>query len=288
MNRTVAPSSTQTASTEESIHTVGFSVVIPYFRGSQFISKALASVKKSLAAVALPSEIIVVDDSPHDAQLPGLVGNGPVRLIVNESNRGIAASRNAGLAASRYEYVHFLDQDDEVAPNFYQEAYRFLGQGSEAVLFNAVIRKNDGSRVWFRPAFRLILRCWLTDKRAIKYGIITKTIGQLVFKKNIAVPFIESEFQGADDLFAYARLLRDRKDHLAYCAEPLLVYLDHGANYSYSADFEKSLALSVSRYAAEKTSIPAKRQLTSDNILPRTVAARALFWTARMCLVRRR
>lgn len=288
MNRAAPASSTLVVPAEESVYPFGFSVVIPYFLGSQFIAKALVSVRRALAAVDLPSEIIVIDDSPHDAQLPGLIGAGSVRLLLNGSNRGIAASRNAGLAAARYEYVHFLDQDDEVAPEFYREANRFLGQGNVAVLFNAIIRKNGRSTVWFRPAFRLILRCGLTDMRAIKYGIITKTIGQVVFRKNIAVPFIESEFQGADDLFAYARLLRDRKDKLAYCSQPLLVYCDHGANYSYSADFEKSLSLSVSRYAAEKPSVKATRRLTSDNILPRTVAARVLFWIARACIVRRR
>lgn len=263
-------------------------MVIPYFRGSQYIAKALASVRNSLARVDLPSEIIVVDDSPHDALLPGLVGEGPIRLLLNETNRGIAASRNAGLAASRYGFVHFLDQDDEVAPDFYPAAKRLFGRGSEAVLFNAIIRKKDRATVWYRPPFRFILRTWLTDRRAIKYGIITKTIGQLVFRKSIAVPFIESEFQGADDLFAYARLLRDRKDELAYCAEPLLIYCDHGANYSYSADFEKSLALSVARYAAERPLLKASRRLTADNILPRTLAARILFRLARTVVVRRR
>jgi glycosyltransferase involved in cell wall biosynthesis len=93
-------------------------VIIPAFDRAGFIRDALDSV----AAQTWPAfEIIVVDDGSTDGTAdvveawarahPALA----VRLL-RQANRGVAAARNAGVAAARGEYLYFLDSDDLIHP----------------------------------------------------------------------------------------------------------------------------------------------------------------------------
>jgi glycosyltransferase involved in cell wall biosynthesis len=84
------------------------SVVIPAFNAEEFIGNALESV---LAGTCLPAEIIVVDDGSSDRTVEIARSYG-VRTIVQTSNGGPSAARNAGVAATRQPWIAFLDADD--------------------------------------------------------------------------------------------------------------------------------------------------------------------------------
>ena len=258
----------------------GLSVVIPYYWGASHLERTLASVQAALARTPVAYEVLIVDDSPNDPRLAELVDAGEVRLIRNATNLGIAAARNAGLRAARYDTLHFLDQDDEISPLFYVETLRRLTPRCCAVLTNASIVKNGRSHIYFRPLFGGFLRWWLTDFRALKYHIYIKTMGQLVLSRNVAAPFVEIEEQGSDDQFAFARLLKTAKSRLKYHPHPLLIYHDHGENYSYSADFDRSLAQGLLSHLGSAEAVRALSHLSW--------AERAVGWVARKCCVRPR
>ena len=90
--------------------TVG--VVITTYNHARFLGEALESV---FAQTRRPDVVLVLDDGSTDdpaavtARFPG------VRLIRQE-NRGLAAARNAGLAALDTSFVVFLDADDRLGP----------------------------------------------------------------------------------------------------------------------------------------------------------------------------
>ena len=270
------------AANEEPISAIppGLSVVIPYYWGASHLERTLASVQAALARIPVAHEILVVDDSPNDPRLADLVDFGEVRLIRNATNLGIAAARNAGLRAARFDTLHFLDQDDEIAPLFYAETLRQFSPQCDAVLTNASIVKNGRAHVYLRPAFNLFFRLWLTDIRALKYHVYIKTMGQLVLNRSTAAPFVEVEEQGSDDQFAFARLLKTAKPRLKYLPQPLLVYHDHGENYSYSADFDRSLSQGLLSHLGSAEAVRALSHLSW--------AERAVGWVARKCCVRPR
>ncbi len=84
------------------------SVVIPVFNGARFLAACLDSV----AAQSYERlEVVVVDDGSTDGGLAAARGRAGVRVL-RQANRGVAAARNAGVAASSGELVAFLDQDD--------------------------------------------------------------------------------------------------------------------------------------------------------------------------------
>ncbi len=84
------------------------SVVLPVFAGERLLGEALDSV----AAQSYPNlETIVVDDGSPDRSAEIASGRPGVRVL-REPHRGVAAARNAGVAAARGELIAFLDQDD--------------------------------------------------------------------------------------------------------------------------------------------------------------------------------
>ena len=98
------------------------SVVIPTFNRERFIKECVDSV---MCQTTQPDEIIVVDDGSVDntREILETIGfsdavNGETRLrYIFQNNKGVSSARNAGIKASRSEYIAFLDSDDHWEKN---------------------------------------------------------------------------------------------------------------------------------------------------------------------------
>jgi glycosyltransferase involved in cell wall biosynthesis len=93
------------------------SIVVPCFIRS---AADAALLDETLASIDSQTwrqyEVIAVDDgSPHE--FGGLIKNHPRSAIVRRDNGGSALARNSGIAASRGEFVVFLDADDHLLPD---------------------------------------------------------------------------------------------------------------------------------------------------------------------------
>lgn len=89
-------------------------VIIPVYNGAPTIADCLTALFLSETA---NFETIVVDDGSCD-DTAEIVSRFPVKLIRLERNRGAAAARNAGSAASTAPLLFFLDADIIVPPSF--------------------------------------------------------------------------------------------------------------------------------------------------------------------------
>lgn len=90
------------------------SVVIPNYNRAGLVSETIASC---LAQSLADQEIIVVDDGSTDDSIAVLRSYGSKLTLLEQTNRGPAAARNAGLRAARGRYVHFMDSDDLCSRN---------------------------------------------------------------------------------------------------------------------------------------------------------------------------
>jgi len=89
------------------------SVIIPTYNRAHFLPAAIDSV---LAQDYQPYELIVVDDGSTDGTAAILQAYPQVRSIF-QPNQGQSVARNKGVAASRGEFIAFLDSDDLWSPN---------------------------------------------------------------------------------------------------------------------------------------------------------------------------
>lgn len=122
--------------------------IIPTHGRPGHLSRAIESVLQQSYA---PAEIIVVDDlddGPTAAvvQVSALRTEAPMRRVINRLNPGASGSRNAGAAASRAEFVAFLDDDDAWRPQYLARAMAELERsGADAVISGLCRIKHDGS-----------------------------------------------------------------------------------------------------------------------------------------------
>jgi glycosyltransferase involved in cell wall biosynthesis len=116
------------------------SVVIPVFNRANMISKALNSV---LSQSRKADEIIVIDDCSTDDTKEVLKMYNSVKIIRQETNRGVAAARNAGISAAKYEWIAFLDSDDIWKKNK-------LDQNEHYFKMNPAFRIFQNQEVWIR------------------------------------------------------------------------------------------------------------------------------------------
>jgi len=107
-----------------------FSVIVPVYN----VEKYVADCVRSILSQTLPDfELIIINDGSTDKSIEVIraaVNNDPRVLIITQSNKGLSAARNTGMANARGQFVFFLDSDDYIATD------------SLAVLYS-VIEKND-------------------------------------------------------------------------------------------------------------------------------------------------
>ncbi|MGH3147418.1 MAG: glycosyltransferase family 2 protein [Rubrobacter sp.] len=108
-------------------------VVVPNWNGERFLKLCLGSLRRQSLR---DFEIVVVDNGSTDDSVSFLGKNFPeVRVIALESNRGIAAAFNVGIAASETEYVVLLNNDTEQDPGWLEALVRAAEDHPEAGLF---------------------------------------------------------------------------------------------------------------------------------------------------------
>lgn len=89
------------------------SVVIPCFNQEKYLTESLESV---FSQTYPRIEIIVIDDGSTDATSSIAASYGNRICLIVQSNKGLSAARNVGLAACSGKYIQYLDGDDLIEP----------------------------------------------------------------------------------------------------------------------------------------------------------------------------
>ena len=100
------------------------SIIVPVYNVEKYIAKCL----KSLTLQTLQGiEIIIVNDGSLDRSIDIIekyVRENPTKIKYYEKkNGGLSTARNYGLEYATGEYIAFLDSDDYVEINMYEEMY---------------------------------------------------------------------------------------------------------------------------------------------------------------------
>lgn len=105
------------------------SVVIPCYNGSTFLCE---SIDSALSQTDVNAEVIVVNDGSTDDSLSIMRNYGSRIQIINQSNAGLPAARNAGIHAAHGDLFAFLDADDWWETDFLSKMSQALNAHPEA------------------------------------------------------------------------------------------------------------------------------------------------------------
>lgn len=119
-------------------------MIVPCYNAAPFVAETLASV---LAQTLSDWEMIVVNDGSSDdsvGRIQPFLSDPRIRLI-HQSNQGVCAARNMGLAESRAPYVVFLDADDLLTPDALHQKHSALEQYPDAACVLAGYQSFDST-----------------------------------------------------------------------------------------------------------------------------------------------
>ncbi len=106
------------------------SVVIPTYNRYTFLKRALTSV---FAQTYKPSEVIVIDDGSTD-NTSQIKQDFPSIRYFYQQNKGVSSARNLGIKKASYEWIAFLDSDDEWHKDKLKEQVLFHKQNPDILM----------------------------------------------------------------------------------------------------------------------------------------------------------
>jgi glycosyltransferase involved in cell wall biosynthesis len=127
----------------------GVTIAIPNWNHELLLPRSISSALhgvKQLRSAGVPAEVLVVDDCSRDGslsllrQLEALHYHDGLRVMGLARNLGMpAAVRNVALHAARFQYVAFLDADNEIVPENLHAFYRSIVATSAAIVYGNLL-----------------------------------------------------------------------------------------------------------------------------------------------------
>jgi len=121
------------------------SVIIPTYNRGWIVKEAIDSV---LGQDFSDYELIVVDDGSNDNTREILGAYGKAITVLQQSNRGVSAARNRGIAEAAGRLIAFLDSDDLWLPRKLTTQVKFFEENADAVI-------NQTQEIWIRNGLRV-------------------------------------------------------------------------------------------------------------------------------------
>lgn len=205
------------------------SVVIPTYNRAYLLGRAIRSV---LDQTYQDFELIVVDDGSSDntGEVVATFADPRIHYLRHEKNRGAAAARNAGIEASRGDYVAFLDSDCEWLPEKLQKQIEVFGEVSSRV---GVVYTDlwsigtDGKRKYWHSS-RIMPEDGIVYEHLIGDRLTGISMPSVVIRRECftKVGMLDEEFPRLIDRDLYIRL--SKHFYFYHIAEPLLNHYGPG------------------------------------------------------------
>lgn len=99
---------------------LGISVVVPVYNVENYLVRCVNSILKQKG---VPFEIILVDDGSTDNSgkiCDEFADQYDNIYVIHQENGGLSSARNTGLKKANYQYLFFVDSDDEIENNVFE------------------------------------------------------------------------------------------------------------------------------------------------------------------------
>lgn len=101
----------------------GISIIVPVYKVEPYLNKCVDSI---LSQTFTDFELILVDDGSPDncgAICDAYAAKDDRVRVIHKENGGLSDARNAGIDAARGEFLGFVDSDDYILPEMYEQLY---------------------------------------------------------------------------------------------------------------------------------------------------------------------
>ena len=204
------------------------SVVIPLYNKESQINQTIQSV---LRQSFQDFEIVVVDDGSTDNSVSEVKRFNDSRIrIISQTNAGVSAARNRGIAEAKGEFIALLDGDDEWKPDYLATQYALTEKYPECDVFatDYEFRSADGKTT---PTIIRRLPFDSEDGILINYfEVATHShpplwTSAVMFRKSTieSLGGFPMGIKSGEDLLTWARLACRYK--IAYSRKPLAVFI---------------------------------------------------------------
>lgn len=185
------------------------SIIMPLFNAAMHVEKSVQSfLKQSLTDI----ELIIINDFSTDESLELVklyLKDKRIRLINNEKNLGVFASRNIGVFAANAKLILFMDADDCLHERACEIAFK-LQDKADILCFEALVNRKKAKAFYKFKDDKLYQRDeFLTFLSSKKHFI--NSVWAKLFKK---------------ELITQALALIDYKQRLNYSEDLLFCYLN--------------------------------------------------------------
>ena len=107
-----------------------FSVVMAVYNVEKYLNEAIDSIINQSLDFKKHIQLILVNDGSRDNSLKIALDyqkEYPDNIIViDKENGGVASARNIGLENANGKYINFMDSDDKISLNAFEEVYNFF------------------------------------------------------------------------------------------------------------------------------------------------------------------
>lgn len=168
------------------------SVIIPVFNGEAYLKDCIENM---LMQTYKNLDIIVVDDGSTDSTAK-IAAAYPVTCIQLPTNHGLSVARNTGIENAKGDYIHFMDVDDRINIDFYQEMVAAVVETNAEIACSGMINEPKPHRTMLFTE-RLVLTT-TADKLKVtnvgKWGFSVRYLFKKDFLNQHKLRFIEGRF----------------------------------------------------------------------------------------------
>ena len=128
------------------------SVIVPVYNAEKYLKQTLDSIRFQTYTNL---EIICVLDCPTDNS-DAIVENiakedNRVKPVRHQKNMGLPAARNTGVQNAAGKYIHFIDSDDLISPDFYEiMVSAAVKNDADVAACSVFYEKKPWRSIWFR------------------------------------------------------------------------------------------------------------------------------------------
>jgi glycosyltransferase involved in cell wall biosynthesis len=148
-------------------------LLIPTFQRPALLRAALESVARATRPRALAVSVTVINNDTEPLVLEPAFFAGPYPLrVLHERRRGKSAALNAGIAASTADYIGLIDDDEQLAADWFEVVERALETGrSDFIGGRTTLLSSAELPAWLPPGYPAVLGSADNGADPVPYGL---------------------------------------------------------------------------------------------------------------------